>query len=128
MEKEYVKTSNAPQPMGPYSQGIRVGNLLFVAGQGPTDPKTGRFAGSDIETQTRQTLNNVKSIVEAGGFSVRDIVKVMVFLKDSNDFKKMNEVYKTFFPENPPTRSTAEAKFVATDMLIEIEVIAAKTT
>jgi len=118
-----VKTSNAPQPAGPYSQGIKVGNLLFVAGQGPTDPKTGQFAGSDIETQTRQVLNNVKSILEAGGFSIRDVVKVSVFLKDANDFKKMNEVYKAFFPENPPTRTTIEAKFVAPGMLIEIDAL-----
>jgi 2-iminobutanoate/2-iminopropanoate deaminase len=125
LEKQFVKTSNAPQPAGPYSQGIRVGSFFFVSGQGPTDPKTGQFAGSDIETQTRQTLNNVKSILEAGGLSIRDVVKVTVLLKDSNDFKKMNEVYKAFFPENPPTRTTAEAKFVAPGMLIEIDAIAA---
>ena len=125
LEKQFVKTSNAPQPVGPYSQGIKVGNMMFVAGQGPTDPKTGQFAGSDIATQSRQVLNNVRAILEAGGFSIRDVVKVSVFLKDASDFKKMNEVYGTFFSENPPTRTTIEAKFVVPGMLIEMDAIAA---
>jgi 2-iminobutanoate/2-iminopropanoate deaminase len=111
--------------MGPYSQGIKAGSFLFIAGQGPADPKTGKMA-SDIETQTRQTLQNVKAIIEASGLSLSDVVKVSIFLKNGSDFQKMNEVYRTFFQNNPPTRTTIEAKFVAPDMLIEIDAIAYK--
>jgi len=109
--------------MGPYSQGIRAGQFLFVAGQGPADPKTGKMA-LDIETQTRQTLHNVKAIVEASGFSLSDVVKISIFLKNGSDFQKVNDVYKTFFQNNPPARTTVEVKFVAPDMLIEIDAIA----
>jgi 2-iminobutanoate/2-iminopropanoate deaminase len=109
--------------LGPYSQGVKAGNLLFVAGQGAADPKTGQMA-EGIETQTRQTLANIKGIVEASGFSMRDVVKVSIFLKNMDDFKKANEVYKTFFPEDPPARTTVEAKLPAQGMLIEIEAIA----
>lgn len=124
MVREFIKTPNAPQPVGPYSQAIKAGNLVFVSGQGPGDPKTGQLMGLDIETQTRQTLMNLKAILEASGCSLRDVVKVSVFLKTADDFIKMNEVYKTFFPENPPTRTTVGAKFGAPDMLIEIDAIA----
>jgi 2-iminobutanoate/2-iminopropanoate deaminase len=111
--------------MGPYSQGVRAGQFLFVAGQGPADPKTGRIA-SDIETQTRQTLNNVKAIIEASGLSLSDVVKTSLFLKNGSDFQKVNDVYKTFFQNNPPARTTIEVKFVAPDMLIGIDVIACR--
>ena len=121
--KQLVRTPNAPQPLGPYSQGVKAGNLLFVAGQGAADPKTGQIA-EGIETQTRQTLANIKGIVEASGFSMRDVVKVSIFLKNMDDFKKVNEVYKTFFPEDPPARTTVEAKLPAQGMLIEIDAIA----
>jgi len=109
--------------MGPYSQGIKAGQFLFVAGQGPLDPKTGKMA-SDIETQTRQTLYNVKAIIEASGFLLSDVVKTSIFLKNGSDFQKVNDVYKTFFQNNPPTRTTVEVKFVAPNMLIEIDAIA----
>jgi len=120
---QFIRTPDAPQPLGPYSQGITAGQFLFVAGQGPANPKTGKIA-SDVETQTRQTLQNVKAIVEASGFSMSDVVKVSVFLKNGSDFQKVNDVYKTFFQNNPPTRTTVEVKFVAPDMLIEIDAIA----
>jgi 2-iminobutanoate/2-iminopropanoate deaminase len=126
MSKEFIKTQNAPTPLGPYSQGIRTGNMLFISGQGPIDPKTGKMSTEDIQTQTRQTLQNVKAIVEASGFSLSDLVKVSIFLKNSSDFQKMNEVYATFFPNNPPTRTTVQAGFVASGMLIEIDAIACR--
>lgn len=122
--KQFIKTPNAPLPLGPYSQGIKAGNFVFVAGQGPIDPNTGKITAADIETQTRQTLQNIKGILEASGFSLRDVVKVSVFLKNAEDFQKMNEIYETFFQENPPTRTTVEAKFVAPGMLIETDAIA----
>jgi len=124
MSRQFIKTSNAPHPIGPYSQGIKAGNFLFVSGQGPIDPKTGNMLPAEIETQTRQTLQNIRGIVEASGFQMRDIVRVSVFLKNGSDFQKMNEIYKTFFTENPPTRTTIEAKFVVEGMLVEIDVIA----
>ncbi len=124
MGKQVVRTPNAPQPLGPYSQGIKAGNLLFVSGQGPIDPKTGQMIGTDIENQTRQTLTNISAIVEAAGISRRDIVKVSIFLRNMDDFKKMNEVYKTFFPENPPARTTVEARLPVQGMLIEIDAVA----
>ncbi len=124
MTKQFVRTPNAPQPLGPYSQGIKAGNFLFVAGQGPIDPKTGQMSSEEIETQTRQTLENIKAIVEASGLSMRDLVKVSIFLKNVDDFRKVNEVYKTFFLENPPARTTVEAKLPAPGMLIEIDAIA----
>jgi 2-iminobutanoate/2-iminopropanoate deaminase len=124
MVKQIIRTQNAPQPVGPYSQGTMIDGFLFVSGQGAIDPKTGQLIGPDIETQTRQTLTNVQNIVEASGLSMLDVVKVSIFLKDIGDFKKMNEVYKTFFIQNPPSRTTVEANLPLPAMLIEIEAIA----
>lgn len=123
MSKQYIRTVHAPQPAGPYSQAIKVGPLVFVSGQSPTDPITGKM-GLDIETQTRQALMNIRAILEASGVSMSDIVKVSVFLKNGSDFQEMNEVYKTFFQNNPPTRTTVEAKFVASGMLVAIDAMA----
>jgi 2-iminobutanoate/2-iminopropanoate deaminase len=122
--KQFVRTTKAPSPVGPYSQGIKAGNFLFVAGQGPVDSKSGKIVGDDIESQTRQTLENIKAIVEASGLSLHDVVMVSVFLKNPDDFRKMNEVYKSFFAENPPTRTTVAADFVASGMLIEVNAVA----
>jgi len=124
--KQLVRTPNAPQPLGPYSQGVKAANFLFVSGQGAADPKTGQMSGEEIEPQTRQTLTNIKAIVEASGFSMRDVVKVSIFLKNMGDFKRVNEVYKTFFPEDPPARTTVEARLPAEGMLIEIDAIACR--
>src|SRR5208337_4881892 len=117
MTKKFIKTQSAPQPIGPYSQGIRAGNFLFVSGQGPIDPKTGKMIEADIEKQTHRTLQNVKAIVEDSGLTLSDVVKVSIFLKNASDFQKMNEIYKTFFQENPPTRTTVQAEFVSPGML-----------
>ena len=126
MTKKFIKTQSAPQPVGPYSQGIRAGSFLFVSGQGPIDPKTGKMVEADIEKQTHQTLQNVKAIVEDSGLTLSDVVKVSIFLKNASDFQKMNEIYKTFFQENPPTRTTVQAEFVSPGMLIEIDAIACR--
>jgi len=122
MVREFIRTPNAPQPAGPYTQAIKAGSFVFVAAQGPVDPKTGKM-GDTIELQTRQTLLNIRAILEAAGSNMADVVKVSVFLRDASDFSKMNEVYKTFFPQNPPTRTTIEAKF-AGSMLVEIDAVA----
>ena len=124
MPRRVIKTASAPQPIGPYSQAIETDGFLFVSGQGSIDPKTGQLIGTDIETQTRQTLDNVKSIVETSGLSLREVVRAVVYLKDMSDFKKMNEVYQTFFPEAPPARTTIQAALPLPSMRIEIEVIA----
>jgi len=126
MTKKFIKTQSAPQPLGPYSQGIRARNFLFVSGQGPIDPKTGKMIEADIEKQTHQTLQNVRAIVEDAGLTLSDVVKVSIFLKNASDFQKMNEIYKTFFQENPPARTTIQVEFVSPGMLIEIDAIACR--
>jgi len=126
MTRNIVRTSAAPPPVGPYSQGIISGNLLFVAGQGPFDPRTDKVIAGDIESQTRQTLENLKAVVEASGLTLRDVVTVNVVLKNPDDFGKMNEVYKTFFVEKPPTRTTVAVNFVVPGMLIEANAIACR--
>lgn len=124
MPKQVIRTPNAPQPIGPYSQGIMVDGFLFVSGQGATDPNTGRLSGTDIQSQTRQTLTNVRNIVEASGLSIRDIVRVSIYLKNMKDFKEMNEVYKSFFPDAPPARTTVQVELPLPDMLIEMDAVA----
>lgn len=95
-----------------------------MSAQVPIDPKTGKLAANDIESQTRQVLENVKAIVEAGGLTLSDIVRVTVFLRNAADFQKMNEVYKKYFSESSPARTTVEGKLPATDMLIAVDAIA----
>ena len=124
MVREFIKTKNAPIPKGPYSQGIRVGNFVFISGQGPFDPDTGEPTGSDVESQTRQTLQNIKAIIEESGFSMQDAVSMMVFLKNVDDFPKMNEIYKDFFREKAPTITIVEANFVVPGVLVTIDAIA----
>ena len=119
-----MKSPNAPQPKGPYSQGVVAGGLLFVSAQGPFDPTTGKISGDDIESQTHQSLKNLKAILEAGGLTLRDIVKVSVFLKNASDFQRMNEIYKTYFPEDPPTRTTVEAAVPIPGVLISVDAVA----
>jgi 2-iminobutanoate/2-iminopropanoate deaminase len=123
LPKQFIQTPTAPKPVGPYSQAIKIGPFVFVSGQGPRDPTTGKIT-STIESQTRQVLLNVKALVEASGLSLNDVVRVSVFLKNASDFGKMNAVYKTFFKDNPPTRTTVGVKLVERGMLIEIDAIA----
>jgi len=122
--KEVIKTDKAPTAIGPYSQGWRAGDFIFVAGQGPLDPQTGEIKGNTIEEQTKQTLENIKAILQASGADMRDVVKVTVILTNPSSFKPMNEVYKTFFPEPFPARTTYCAELVLPNMLVEIEAIA----
>ncbi|HII61291.1 2-iminobutanoate/2-iminopropanoate deaminase [Pyrococcus horikoshii] len=124
--KEVIFTENAPKPIGPYSQAIKAGNFLFIAGQIPIDPKTGEIVKGDIKDQTRQVLENIKAILEAAGYSLNDVIKVTVYLKDMNDFAKMNEVYAEYFGESKPARVAVEVSRLPKDVLIEIEAIAYK--
>ncbi len=96
--KEIIKTDKAPAAIGPYSQGYKGGDSIFVSGQGPLDPQTGRIQGDTIDEQTRKTLDSIKGILQAGGASMTDVIKVTVILTDLSNFRPMNEVYKTFLP------------------------------
>jgi 2-iminobutanoate/2-iminopropanoate deaminase len=127
MSKERVSTSSAPAALGPYSQAIRVANLLFTAGQGPLDPATGKIVPGGITEQTTRVMENLKAILEAGGSSLAKAVKASVFLKDMNDFAAMNAVYAKYLaPEGvaPPARTTVQAARLPGDILVEIDVIA----
>ena len=124
--REIISTTDAPGAIGPYSQGIKVNGMLFVSGQLPLDPATGAFPGSDIASQTRQSLTNVKHIVEAAGMTLADVVRVGVFLKDMNDFAAMNEVYGQFFTSDCPARAAVEVARLPKDALVEIECVACK--
>ena len=121
-----IHTDLAPAAIGPYSQAIQTGNMLFVSGQIPIDPATGVFAGEDIATQTRQSLTNVSNILAAAGYSLNDVVKTTVLLADIADFATMNAVYAEFFTENKPARACFAVKDLPRGALVEIEAIAAK--
>src|SRR5680860_114396 len=123
MNKETVATQNAPAAIGPYSQGVKVGNLIFTSGQLPINTQSGELV-ADIEGATKQSLDNVKAILESAGSSMDKIVKTVVFLKDMNDFVAMNAVYATYFPSNPPARSAVQVARLPKDAVVEIEAIA----
>lgn len=123
--KQIVSTAKAPAAIGPYSQAISVGSLMITSGQLPLDPATGAFP-EGIAAQTRQSLTNVKAILEAAGTDMDHVIKTTVFLKDMNDFGAMNEAYAAFFKEGSyPARSAVEVARLPKDALVEIEVIAA---
>ena len=122
--RKIIFTDKAPKAIGPYSQAIRTDSLVFTAGQAGLDPATGELVGGGIEAQTRQTLTNLKNVLEAADSGLNFVVKTTVFLKDMNDFSKMNAIYSEFFPENPPARSTIAAAALPKGALVEIEVIA----
>ncbi len=124
MKKKVIQTDRAPKAIGPYSQAIQAGNLLFLSGQIPLDPKTGELTGGDIRQQTRQVLENVKGLLESQGLGMKDVVKVTIFLKDMGNFNQMNEVYGTYFSSFPPARSTVEVAKLPRNAEIEIEAIA----
>lgn len=123
MGKEIIHSDLAPKAIGPYSQAVRAGNLLFTSGQLPINPATGEVSG-DIAAQTRQVLENLKGVVEAAGGSLDDVVKATVFITDLSGFAAMNAVYATYFTVKPPARSTVEVSGLAKNALVEIEVVA----
>lgn len=122
--KQAISSLRAPKPVGPYSAALRSGPLLFVSGQVPLDPATGRMVEGDITIHTRRVLDNVGSLLDAAGLSFAHVVRTTVFLADMNDFQAMNEVYATFFPEPYPARSTVQAARLPRDARVEIDVIA----
>ncbi len=123
MNKQILSTQNAPAAIGPYSQAVKVGNFIFTSGQLPINTQSGELV-ADIEGATKQSLDNVKAILEASGSSMDKVIKTVVFLKDMNDFVAMNTVYATYFPNNPPARSAVQAARLPKDAIVEIEAIA----
>lgn len=120
-----IETSNAPQAIGPYSQAIQVGDLIYTSGQIPFNEKNERIQG-DIEQQTHQVLKNLQAILEEAGSDFEHVIKTTVFLKDINHFEQMNQVYASYFPNHKPARSCVEVSRLPKDVLVEIEVVAKK--
>jgi len=121
--KQKVATTNAPQAIGPYSQAIQLGNLLFVSGQIPIDPQTGNLVQGDIEAQTRQVMENLKAVVAAAGMTLADALKATCFLKSMGDFTTFNGVYAGYFGDTPPARETVEVARLPRDVLVEVSLI-----
>ena len=122
--KQVIHTDSAPAAIGPYSQAIQIGDLLFVSGQVPIDPSTGSIVEGDVKAQAQQSLNNLKAILNAAGTNMGAVVKTTVFLADMNDFAAMNEVYAQFFQEPFPARSAVQVARLPKDAKVEIEAIA----
>jgi 2-iminobutanoate/2-iminopropanoate deaminase len=122
--RQAVATDKAPKAIGPYSQGIRAGNLLFVSGQVPIDPATGNIIDGDIAAQTDRVMRNLTAILEAGGATMDNVVRCTVYLADMNDFAAMNEVYGSYFSQPAPARATIQAVRLPRDARVEIDVIA----
>jgi 2-iminobutanoate/2-iminopropanoate deaminase len=122
--REIIATDQAPRAIGPYSQAIRAGSLLFCSGQIPIDPTTGEFVSGGVAEQTEQVVRNLSAVLSAGQSSLQQVVKTTVFLADMDDFTAMNEVYGRFFGENPPARATVQAARLPRDARVEIEAIA----
>ncbi len=126
MSKQQISTNNAPAAIGPYSQGIEGNGAIYVSGQLPIDPKTGAFAGDDIKSQTKQSLENVKAILAEAGLTLDDVVKTTVLLEDIADFGAMNEVYSTYFTGVCPARSAFQVVALPKGAKVEIEAVAIK--
>lgn len=123
-ERKIVSTKLAPTPKGPYSQGVIAGDFVFVAGQGPVDPQSGRLILGDIRSECELTLKNIETILEASGAKLSDVTRCTVYLRDLQDFEAMNEVYRRFFPQNPPARTTIGANDLLGDIKVEIDAVA----
>ncbi|HET6488461.1 MAG TPA: RidA family protein [Syntrophales bacterium] len=124
--KSVIQTPNAPKAIGPYSQAVRYGDLLFVSGMLGMDPKTGELAGPDVEAQAVRVLENLEAVIEAAGMSLQNVLKSTVFLKDMNEFAKFNEIYGRYFKDAPPARETVQVARLPRDAAIEISVICGK--
>ena len=124
MTREVISTDNAPKAIGPYSQGVKANGFVFCSGQIPANPTTGELVTGSITEQTRQSLSNVKGVIEAAGSSMDKVVKATVFLKDMNDFSEMNAEYAKWFGEIPPARAAVEVARLPKDVRVEIEAIA----
>ncbi len=126
-DREVISTPDAPAAIGPYSQGIRVGNTLYLAGQIALDPATGKLVEGDIEAQTHRVLKNLGAVLKAASFNYSDVVQVQAYLADLHDYKAMNDVYATYFSESKPARAVVEAARIPRDALVEIMMVAVKS-
>ena len=124
MAKKQIQTTNAPAAIGPYSQAIQAGNLIFVSGQIPLDAKSGELITGSIEDQTKKVLDNMKAILEAGGAAMDQVVRTTIFLKDMGNFARVNEIYGTYFNAPFPARATVEVARLPKDVAVEIDCIA----
>jgi 2-iminobutanoate/2-iminopropanoate deaminase len=122
--RSVISTSNAPAAIGPYSQAIKIKDLVFTSGQIPINPATGEVVTGSVEDQTHQVLKNVQAVLEAAGSRLDLVVKTTVFIKNMNDFAKINAIYASYFPQTPPARSCVEVARLPKDVLVEIEAIA----
>ncbi|HEU0209955.1 MAG TPA: RidA family protein [Candidatus Udaeobacter sp.] len=122
--KKIISTNEAPAAIGPYSQAVRCGRLLFCSGQIPLDPKSGQIVAGDIATQTRRALDNIASILRTDGMTFDSIVKTTIFLTNLNDFQTVNEIYGSYFKQDPPARSTVQVSALPKGANVEVEVIA----
>lgn len=122
--KTIVRSDNAPAPVGPYSQAVKVGDLLFCSGQIAIDPKVNQMLEADVQTQAKQVMENIGAVLGAAGGHYRDICKTTIFLTNMGDFAAVNEVYSQYFTQDPPARSTVEVSALPKNALVEIEVIA----
>jgi 2-iminobutanoate/2-iminopropanoate deaminase len=124
LDKDVIATKEAPAAIGPYSQAVRAGNLVFLAGQIPINPKTGQVNTGTIEEQTAQVLDNLKAVLAADGMTMDNVVSTTVFVKELNDFTKLNTVYGTYFKDKPPARATVQVQRLPKDAAVEISAIA----
>ncbi|MBC7389151.1 MAG: RidA family protein [Opitutaceae bacterium] len=127
MSKIIIKSNNAPEPIGPYSQAVLIGNMLFVSGQVALNPATGQMENTDITAETTQVMKNLSSILTQAGFDFSHVVKSTIFLKDLNNFNTVNELYGDYFKIDPPARETVEVSRLPRDAKVEISVIAVKS-
>ena len=126
MSKSVVYSESAPEPIGPYSQAIKAGNMLFISGQIAIQRSTGKIITDNIEMEAAQVMANLSDVLKAGGMDFSNVVKSTIFLKDMNNFPKVNEIYGTYFKENPPARETVEVSRLPKDVNVEISFIAVK--
>ncbi len=124
IEREIISTSNAPAAVGPYSQAVRIGDLVYSAGQIPLIPETGKLVEGDIEAQTRRVMQNLTAVLEAAGTSLANVVKTTIFVTDLADFATLNQVYGSYFESTPPARSTVQVAALPLGAKVEIEVVA----
>ena len=126
MEKKIIRTDNAPAPIGPYSQAVQAGNMLFISGQVAIDPKTGNISQEDIKAETKQVMENLKAILNEAGMDFSNVVKTSIFLMDMGQFAQVNEVYGSYFSDNPPARETVQVAGLPRGVNVEISMVAAK--
>jgi len=126
LDKKIIRTGDAPQAIGPYSQAVEAGDLVFVSGQIPIDPKSGNIVQVDIRSQARQVMENSKAILAAAGCSMSQVVKSTIYLKNMSDFAAVNEIYGAYFPSDPPARATVEVSRLPKEVAVEMDFIAWK--